>query len=201
MTSPGNAAIIGLCEVFTTYLLFNTFRGEHMSYTHRVGAVLTVSGSLIVLLNGFTGLNFGDVLIFLSICTAPFGNLLQKKAAEFVHSRTVILMRVLVALPILIALTYLFEPIQEIPMQTPILLALAINGILIAVTRLMWLVSITHLPPAEASALSAAGPLVTILFMWLLLNTPPETVQLVSIPFICVGVYLLSRTEYRRRHR
>ncbi len=201
MTSPGNAAIIGLCEVFSSYILFNVLRGERIPTLHRIGGVLVVSGALIILCNGYTGFNYGDILIFLSICIAPLGNLFQKKAAAVVHHSTVILMRALIALPILIGLTFIFESSEPLLLTSGVIWALAINGLLIATTRLLWLVSITDLPPAEACALSSTGPLLTIIVMWILFNIAPSPVQLISVPFIIVGVFLLSRDTHRRHHR
>ncbi len=203
ITSAGNASIIGLCEVFTSYVVFNVIRGERaIPRTHVLGAVLIVSGAFIVLSNGYSSFNLGDMLILLSVCIAPFGNMFQRDAAAEVHPTTVILMRSMSAFPIIFLLALVFENQSTHVFQSAAIVALCINGILLAAARLLWLISITALPPAEAAALSSTGPLITLIVAWALTSSAPTTFQLLSIPFVVGGVYFMTRDAHRPRlHR
>ncbi|MFM2415193.1 MAG: hypothetical protein RI911_886 [Candidatus Parcubacteria bacterium] len=197
-TTPGNAAMIGLCEILTTYFLFNILQKQRIPQIHKIGVFVTLSGASLILLQGFSGINWGDILIAISICFAPVGNFFQKKAGEFAHPTSVILMRALVALPIITTAALLFEP-ASIHFTPTIIGFLLFNGILLAVSRVLWLISITDLPPIEASALSCIGTACTLFLAWIVYGTTPTGLQIAALPLICIGVLLLSRTTHRHR--
>src|SRR3989344_2654170 len=62
-TSPGNASLIALTEVFFSFVFFNIWHKEHISARHIFGAVLMIAGAFIVLYPNKTSLNIGDLLI------------------------------------------------------------------------------------------------------------------------------------------
>jgi drug/metabolite transporter (DMT)-like permease len=199
-TTPGNAAMIGLCEILTSYIFFNIIQKERISYYHRIGISLMLAGAVLILSQGIDGINYGDILIACAICIAPLGNYFQKRAATHAHPTTVILMRSLIALPILACIAFFFES-EPLTISIMTGVFICINGIVIATSRVLWLISITDLPPVEASALSCIGTALTLFLVWALYGTHPSTLQFMALPFLCAGVMLLTHHQTRARHR
>src|SRR3989338_4914290 len=85
-TTPGNVAIIGLFEVFTSFVFFRVFRGERLSVEYALGAVLMIVGAAIVLGRDFTDIHVGDFLILAATFFTPMGNYYQQKAREIASS-------------------------------------------------------------------------------------------------------------------
>ena len=79
-TTPGNASIIALFEVCTSYILFNIIRKEHFSYESKVGTALMALGAIIVFAPNLVSFNYGDLFILIATFCAPIGNLFQQKA-------------------------------------------------------------------------------------------------------------------------
>ena len=62
-TTSGNASIIALFEVCTSYIFFNLFKKEKFSFESKVGSILMVFGAVVVLAPNFSVLNVGDLLV------------------------------------------------------------------------------------------------------------------------------------------
>ena len=52
-TSPGNASIVALTQIFFSFLFFQVFRKEHIPTAHIWGGLLMVLGALIILASNF----------------------------------------------------------------------------------------------------------------------------------------------------
>lgn len=192
-TLPGNAAIIALFEVFTSFVFFNVLRGERISFNYKIGALLMVIGALVVLARGFSGINGGDVLIVAATASAPIGNLFQQRARLIASSETILFLRSILAVPVLFFFAFAlgqYASFDEVRMSALFLLA---NGVLIfGLSKICWVEAIHRLPVTKAQALGSFGPLVTLLFAWLLLHQAPNIWQLVSVAPLILGVLLLT---------
>src|SRR3990167_4085852 len=65
-TTPGNAGIITLFDIFVSFLFFSIVKKEPFSLEHVIGSILMVAGAVIILVPGFKGINTGDLFIFIA---------------------------------------------------------------------------------------------------------------------------------------
>lgn len=192
-TTPGNAALIALFEVFTSFIFFHVLRKDSITKEHVLGAFFMVLGAVIVLAPSATTFGGGDILILCATLFPPLGNYFQQRAREIASSETIMFMRTLLATPVIFFLAYVFAPqvsFADIWNGLPIFL---VNGIfLMGLTKLLWIEVIHRMSVTKAAALGSISPLITLFFAWLILNQAPSALQLLSnIPFI-LGVLLLT---------
>ncbi len=193
MTTPGNAAVIGLFEVFTTFLFFNVFRGEHISREHIIGGVCMVLGAGLVLVRNFEGINLGDLLILAAVCSAPFGNFYQQRARKIASSESIMFLRTILSVPPLFLLAYFLgvhASFAYVQASIPLLL---LNGVvLLGISKILWIEAIHRISVTKGILLNSIGPFLTLLFAWLILNQAPTMWQLGSLPLLIFGVLLLT---------
>ena len=192
-TTPGNAAIIVLFQVFTSFFLFNLFRDELFSLEHKVGAFCMVIGALIVLAPNFSGVNVGDFLILAATFIVPFGNLYSKKAREIASSETIMFLRTVCSAPVIFLLAYFIgsrATTADIIMVLPLLLINVV--LLLGLSKIFFLEGIHRISVTKAVALESLGPLLTLILAWVFLSQLPSIWQISSlVPFI-IGVFLLT---------
>lgn len=193
MTSPGNAAIIALFEIFTSFVFFHVIRRDQISGTHIIGAGLMLTGAIIVLGRNFSGINLGDVLILAATAAAPAGNLFQQRARLIASSEAIMLVRTLATIPIIFALAYLLKMHASLADVQASLLFLVINGVLLfGFTKLLWIEAIHRISVTKANALSSLAPLATLVFAWIFLTQLPTVWQLLSLVPFMLGTLLLT---------
>lgn len=199
-TSPGNVAIIALCEVFTSYLVFNVFRKELISAEHVLGAILMVAGAGIVLVRDFSGINIGDVFVLAAVCFAPLGNVFQQKARAFASSESIMFVRSLLSIPALAVLAYFLgvhTSSDDFRASLPFLL---INGILLlGLSKIFWVEAIHRISVTKGVALSSVTPFLTLMIAWLVLRQTPNMWQVASLIPLIIGVLLLTGHLKRTR--
>lgn len=193
-TSPGNASIISLTQIFFGFLFFHVFRREYIPTTHIWGGLLMICGALIVLASNFHTFQGGDLLILLANMIAPFGNFFAQKARKQVSSETIMFFRsglssiFLFFLALLLHIPFSIQAVQQS------LLFLLINGfLLLGLSKILWIEGIHRISVPKANALESISPLFTLFFAWLLLSQPPTLWQLASLIPIALGVILLSK--------
>ncbi len=192
-TTPGNASIIGLFEIFTSYVFFNIIRKESFSYESKIGSVLMIIGAFIVLLPNFSHINFGDLFIFIAMFFSPIGNFFQQKAKLIASTESILFLRSLIAFPCLLLIAFLFGQHLDISQAKESFLFLIINGlIMFGLSKIFWLEAISRISVTKASALHSLTPLLTLFFAWLIFHQTPTIWQIVSfIPFF-FGILLLT---------
>jgi drug/metabolite transporter (DMT)-like permease len=191
-TTPGNAAIIVMFQVFTTTVFFRLLRKETFLPHQSLGAILMVIGTLVVLAPNFAGFKAGDLLIVLGTFFAPAGNYFQQRARTIASSETILFLRNLLSLPLIAVLGYWMHMGLTTGVQTA-LLPILINGIaLLGFAKIFWLEGIHRITVSKAIALETLSPLVTLLFAWLLLSQVPTLWQLLALAPFSLGVLLLT---------
>ena len=192
-TTPGNASIIVLFEVFTSFVFFRLFKGERFSFDYTIGAVLVIAGALIVLGRGFTGIYGGDLLIFAMTIVAPVGNYFQQKARALASSESVMFLRSVLSLPAIALLAILFgahASSRDLLQSLPFIL---INGVvLLGLSKLFWIEAIHRISVTKATALASISPFVTLIFAWLILDQAPAPWQLAALAPFVLGTLLLT---------
>ncbi|MDP2593250.1 MAG: DMT family transporter [bacterium] len=192
-TTPGNASIIGLFEVYTSYILFHVIRKEPFSFESKIGSALMILGAIIVLAPNFSKVNSGDLFILMATFVAPFGNLLQQKAKKISSTETILFLRSIIAAPIILLIAYTFRQNLEILQVKDSLIFLLINGIFIlGLSKIFWLEGISRISVTKSNALSSIAPLLTLFFAWLIFKQVPTWWQVTAfVPFF-LGTLLLT---------
>ncbi|OGG71242.1 hypothetical protein A3F27_00045 [Candidatus Kaiserbacteria bacterium RIFCSPHIGHO2_12_FULL_53_13] len=198
-TTPGNMAIIALFEVFTSFLLFNVFGKEAISFEHKVGAALMVMGAAIVLMRDFSGINVGDVLILVAVCCSPFGNLFQQRARTIASSEAIMFLRSMFSTPALFLLAYALGARVSLADARASLLFLLINGVLLlGLSKLFWIEAIHRISVTKGVALSSVNPFLTLLLAWLILHQAPAMWQIAGlIPLVAGVLFLTGQLKFR----
>lgn len=192
-TTAGNASIIGLFEVYTSYILFHIIRKEPFSFESKVGSALMVIGAVIVLAPNFSNINSGDMFILLATFCAPFGNLFQQKAKKISSTETILFLRSIIAAPIILLLAYMFGQNLELSQIKDSLFFLLINGIfLLGLSKIFWLEGISRISVTKSNALSSVAPLFTLFFAWLIFSQVPTVWQIASLAPFFFGILLLT---------
>lgn len=201
-TTPGNAAIISLLEILTSFIFFNVILKEKISKEYILGAVLMIAGALIVLAPNFAGINIGDFLILATTLIAPVGNMFQQRARKIASAETIVFLRNLLAAPIVFLIAYVFGQHATFGDIQASLLFLLINGvILLGFSKLLWVEGIHRMSVTKAMALQGAGPLITLIAAWALLSQAPTVWQLASLVPLLLGVLLLTdQYTFRGKH-
>ncbi len=193
MTTAGNASIIGLFEIFTSFLLFHVFRKDSISLEYKIGAFLMLIGALIILGKDFRHINFGDIFILIATFCAPLGNHYQQKVRKIASSETIMFLRSILAFPIIFLLAYFLNQHASFFDVKHSLLFLLINGVFIfGVSKILWIEAIHRISVTKASALSSMTPFLTLFIAWILLKQTPNYWQFISLIPLLFGIFLLT---------
>lgn len=192
-TTPGNASIIVLLQVFTSFLFFTVYRKEYLSSEYKVGAILMLVGALIILGPNFRGVNIGDFLILGATVFAPIGNFFQQEGRKVASTETVMFLRSAFSTAtffLTINLWGISAGVEDFRVALPYLL---LNGIvLLGFEKMLWIEGIHRISVTKATALVSITPFVTLIFAWPILHQAPTLWQLLSLmPFI-LGTLLLT---------
>lgn len=195
-TSAGNGAVVGLMEIFFTFLIINILlKHEKFDPLDALGAFLMVIGALFVLLPSRSDpWNIGDLLILLSTMSPPLGNMFAKRARKIVSAETLMFVRSGVSAPFLLLLAFLFEPMPSASALQSSLPYLLLSGIvLLGFSKILWIEAIHRLPIAKTAALTEVGVLLTLLFAYIFLDQPATLKQIIGALPIMVGLFLLTK--------
>lgn len=198
-TSPGNASIIALSELFFSYCFFNLFRKEYIPPIHLIGAVLMIFAAGVVLYPNIHSFHIGDLFIVGASLIAPFGNLLQRRARREVSSESIMFVRSVVTAVAVFFLAYVFgtNPFS-INLEGKLLWLLLINGIfLFGFSKILWIEGIHRISVTKANALASLAPLVTLVCAYVLLNVAPTVWQVFAFIPMFLGVLLLSQHKQK----
>ncbi|HEX8974831.1 MAG TPA: DMT family transporter, partial [Patescibacteria group bacterium] len=129
-TTPGNAVIISLSEIFFSYLFFHIWRKENFSIVATAGLLLIALGVVIVLSPKFNGFHYGDFLILFAASIAPSGNYFQRKVRGKMCGNMLMLLRSFCGFIIFGIISFLIPTKVSQNEITSALPLLIINGIL-----------------------------------------------------------------------
>lgn len=195
-TTPGNGAVIGLLQIFFTVLIVNIlWKHEPCSVRHAAGAACMVSGALLILLPQWSGqAHAGDLLIVFASMVAPVGNVYAQRARKIVSSETIMFVRSGIGFAFLLLLALIFEPRLQWTQLGAVWWQVALNGVFIlGLSKIFWLEAIHRLPITKTLTLSMSGVLVTFALSYVFLGQQVTTAQLLSIPPMALGLWLLTK--------
>ena len=193
-TSPGNASIVALTEVFFSFLLFHVFKKDFIPKAHIFGAILMVLGALVVLYPNIEKPQIGDFFVMAAAFFAPFGNFFQQKARKTTSSEGILFIRCFVSsitifmLSLLLKVPFSWQHLQDS------LWVFIVNGVLIlGLSKIFWLEGIHRISVTKAVALESISPLLTLTFAWIFIKTHPTIWQLLAFVPMFFGILLLSK--------
>lgn len=195
LTTPGNASIVMLMEVFFSYLFISVI-GKHEPFVraHVFGAVLMIAGVLLVLLPSAREIRPGDFVLFFGSMIPPLGNLAMQRARKEVSAATIMFFRSLTGTVSLGLLALLFNGVPTMKALMPALPAVLLGGfLLMGLSKILWIEAIHRLPITQTISVASIQPLFTMLFAYVILGQAPEWMQLLSLPPIAAGMFLLTR--------
>lgn len=193
-TSPGNASIIALTEILTSYVFFHLWHKHYIPREHMLGAVLMLLGALIVLAPNFSHFQIGDILIVLATVSAPFGNFFQQRARRRIRSESMMFMRCVMSVPLLFVIAWIFGHQSVVLHLRQALPFLLINGfLLLGLSKIFWVEGIHRIGVTKANALAVVSPLITLLAAWIVFKNVPTAWQLMSLVPMVFGVLLLGK--------
>ncbi len=195
LTTPGNAAIVGLMEIFFTYLFISVIgKHEPFIFSHVFGALLMVFGVMLVLVPSVHGFRSGDIILLVGGMLPPLGNLAMQRARKEVSAAYIMFFRSLTSTVTLGILAAIFDGAPSADAILSALPAVLIGGfLLMGFSKILWIEAIHRLPITQTISVASIQPLFTMFFAYILLRQSPEWMQLLSLPPIVVGMYLLTK--------
>jgi len=195
-TTAGNASLIAQTEIFFSFLFFNIWHKEYISFEHIMGAILMLIGAGIVLYPNVHNFQIGDLMILTASLIAPLGNFFQRRARKKVKSEAILFVRSLISTPVIFIVAY-FAKVNFASINfDKTLMLLIINGILLlGLSKLLWVEGIHRINVMKANALNSIAPLSTLLFAWMLIGDIPTKFQLLAFIPMFFGVILLSMNK------
>lgn len=195
-TSPGNAGLIALTEIFFSFCFFNLWHKEAVTSKQIAGAILMVAGAVIVLYPNVREFQIGDILILLAGFIAPLGNYFQRRARKSVSTEAVLFIRSLLSAIAIFAVAYFVRVDFSSVDLKKVFIFLAINGfLLLGFSKFLWVEGIHRIGVMKANALNGIAPLVTLLAAWVLLGNFPTGFQLSAFVPMFFGILLLNANE------
>ncbi len=192
-TTAGNASIIGLFEVFASFMFFHIIRKERFSFEHLIGSIFMVVGAIIVLAPNAGGVHKGDLFILAATFFPPLGNFFQQRARKIASSESIMFLRSVISTPILFILAFVLGQSAPFESVRASFWFLLINGfILFGFSKLLWIEAIHRIPVAKGVALASINPLFTLIISWLILKEIPNIWQFVSLAPLIFGILLLT---------
>ena len=195
-TTAGNAAILGLMEIFFTMSILGRLGKEFYGRLTVVGTVMMALGALIVLSGASYHFYLGDILMVLATAIPPIGNYFTRRARMLVSATYILCMRSLFGGFLLFCIALLFSPLPTAPEVYSVLPFLIINGVLfLGLAKVFWIESIHRISIAKALGLGSVAPALTLLFAYLILHEVPTVWQLAGIVPMIFGAWLLTRRQ------
>lgn len=193
-TTAGNLAVIISMQLFFSYLYFNVFGSEKMTFVHSLGALLMGIGAIVILFPEDFSLNKGDLLIFIAAMIAPLVSKHQQKARQYVSSKTILAFRNIVALPFVFGLAFYMEAIPSIDDIAQVWMYIFLNGLLIFVfSKVLFVEALNLISVTKLFALLSFIPLFTVLFAYFMLDEKITLIQFFGIVPIVIGSYLITK--------
>ena len=199
LTSAGNSGIILLTEVFFSFVVLTIIGQEQFNREHFIGALFVVGGAVLALLPELIisddwRIIKGDLLITLGCAIAPIGNIFTRKARQLVPSSVILLIRSLIAGPILLAIAMFQDSTPTSSAISSSLLVIALNGLIsMGISKLLWVEAIHRISIPKAISLTSVCPAITLFLAFFILDEQPSWYQMLAIAPLMFGVFMLTR--------
>jgi drug/metabolite transporter (DMT)-like permease len=197
-TLPANAAIISAFEVVASYVFFQIIKKESISKKHKWGIILATLGATCIFIPKLGGFFVGDVFIFLAIIFTPIGNSYMQKGRKISSSEVFMFARSVITILFLFVLTSILgiSPLSY-NIGNSIWWFLLNGFVILGFSKILWVEGIHRISVTKALALGSICPFSTIIFSWIIIGQPPTLTQLISLPLLISGIFILIDVKFR----
>ena len=70
--------------------------------------------------------------------------------------------------------------------------------LIFGLSKIFWVEAIHRMSVTRALAIASLSPIFTVLFVWFIMKDAPTLVQLISLPFLIVSVWLLTNMQFKK---
>lgn len=189
-TSSINTSVLTLSEIIFT-VIFTHFIGEKTTKIKLLGAGSIFIGAFIILFQGSSEIRLGDILIFFSTITYPFGNLYSKRALNKLSPAVITFIRSLFGGLFLLLLSFIFEnKNQMLLIIHQHWLFLLLSGVIfMGIGKILAQETVKRLDISKAIALFMTFPLFSLAFVVFFQKEMITYYQWLGIIIMMVGVY------------
>lgn len=199
-TTAGNSALIGILEVFFSFIVLGMLKKEKITRLKIAGAFFMALGALFVLFPKASGINIGDFILIAAQAFAPLGNLAQQRARKKISSFTIMFLRSIISGTVLLALAFIFYPVPDAGQLQSASFYLFLNGIFfMGLSKIFWIEGINTIEITKANTINIVIPFFTLVFAYFLLGEIPRLGQLIGIIPLALGAYLILVHEKKHR--
>jgi len=201
LTTAGSAALVGRMEVWMTFIFFSLIiRTERYTRSALVGAALMFAGGVLAIFQGNFQPNLGDLFVFIGTMFPPLGNFLtQRIRSAKISAATIMFVRNLIAAPFLFLLSYFLGEEFSLSSAYEVWPWLMFAGFfLFGVSKICWVEAIHRIPVAQGLSIAMFLPVMAFFWAYLFLGEIPSWTQLVSLPFLIAGGYLVLGQKFLR---
>lgn len=193
-TTAGNAALLNLVEILTSYLIISVWLGhEHVGRQQWIGSLALGLGAALILAPKVRLVwSSGELFILLAVTIVPFGNIAAKRARMLVSSSWLMLVRSTFGAVSLTALAWFYEgPLPVLAAHQNWWLILINGSVLLGLSKILWMESIHRIAITKSLSLTAIVAPLTLLFAFLILREPVSWIQLIALVPMLYGLRLL----------
>lgn len=193
-TTAGNAALLNLVEILTSYLIISVWLGhERVGRQQWIGSLALGLGAAMILAPKVRlAWSSGELLILLAVTIVPFGNIAAKRARALVSSSWLMLVRSTFGAVSLTALAWFYEGSLPVSAAYQNWWLIVVNGsVLLGLSKILWMESIHRIPITKSLSLTAIVAPLTLLFAFLILREPVSWIQLLALVPMLYGLRLL----------
>lgn len=201
LTTAGNVAILGLMEVFFTFLFLNIlFKHEKFFLPHFIGAIFMVIGAGIILCQEMNrSINWGDLIIIGACAIPPLGNYYQKKAIAKMDINFYMFFRSILGFVFLGTVAYFFDFVPTYEAFDESVFYLMLNGFfLLGLSKLLWMQGLKRLSVTKSIALTPLSVVLTLVFAYFLMGEVPGWLKVLGIFPILIGTILILKPAENR---
>ena len=197
-TTAGNIIILGMSEIFFSFLFFHFIKKEKESIQSIIGALFILLGVFIIFFNQILNFSFnlGDIFAVIGFSIAPIGNSFQKDCMKEKHSPSfILLIRCIIISPFLFFLAFLTGEIFPLDLESwkySIFFLLFVGVGILGLSKIFWFEAMKRMSVPKTSALSSVEVFFTLAFAYFIISEIPTLYQLISIFPMGIGIYLLT---------
>jgi drug/metabolite transporter (DMT)-like permease len=185
-------------ELIFTLIIYGLFSIEKITPQKIFAGVAVFIGAILIIYNGSSTVNIGDLLIVAGTAFYPIGNFFAKQALKTGTPSEILFIRSLLGGTILVILSIIFEnqskSMSQITEYWPLII---FNGLFIYhLSKILWYEGIKRIDVSKASPISIGSyPALSMLFAILFLKEVPTVYQIIGFFVVMIGILTLIQKK------
>lgn len=189
-TSAGNIALLEQSVVLMNFLFFGILGLEKISSGKVAGAIMILTGALIILSGGFSGnFNKGDLIILGATAILPVANYFQKQALSGIGALSITVLRSIVGGVILLLVSLMIEDVSISLFDRSTFWIIVLNSVLaFGLAKWLGFTAYAKIGVVRSASINAASPAFTVLLVFIFLREIPSYEQFLGLILVTIGV-------------